>query len=101
MTEQELIDLGFECCQEDGLSLSDDAVAVASDPDYYYYYYHIANGLGLISNETDSLLDGEWFVEVFDTDPLIRFNTKKEVLDFLAIINTGLSNSTKHEKKAN
>ena len=101
MTEHELIDLGFECCQEDGLSLSDDAVAVASDPDYYYYYYHIANGLGLISNENDRLLDDEWFVEVFDTDPEIRFNTKKEVLDFLSIINTGLSNFTKHEKKAN
>ena len=101
MTEQELIDLGFERCQEDGLSLSDDAVAVSSDPDYYYYYYHIANGLGLISNENDRLLDGEWFVEVFDTDPAIRFNTKKEVIDFLSIINTGLSNFTKHEKKAN
>lgn len=92
MKEQELIELGFERCDEDGLNLSNDFDVVSSDGSYYYYYHHIAEGLGLISNESDSLLDGEWYVEVFDTSPPIRFVSKKEILDFLAIIKIGLSN---------
>lgn len=101
MTEQEIIDLSFEHCLEDGLRLSGDFIAVSSDESYHYYYYHIADGLGLISNESDRLLEGEWYVEVFDTNPQIRFKTKKEVLDFLAIINAGILNAKTDEKKTN
>jgi hypothetical protein len=86
MTEQELIDLRFER---------------SIDEEYHYYYYHIADGLGLISNESDSLKEGEWYVEVFDTNPSIRFTTKQEVLDFLSIINIGLLNFNKNEKEDN
>ena len=99
MTEQELIELNFERCVEDGLAVSDDSVAVASSEDYHYYYYHIADGLGLISNESDRLLDEAWYVEVFDTNPSIRFKSKKEVLDFLAIIKTGILNAKTDEKE--
>lgn len=97
MSEQELLDLGFERCEEDGLNFSEDFDAVSADGAYHYYYHHIADGLGLISNESDDLMDGMWYVEVFDTDPRIRFMNKKEVLDFLSIIKKGLSNVTCYE----
>lgn len=97
MSEQELLDLGFERCEEDGLNFSEDFDAVSADGAYYYYYRHIADGLGLISNESDDQIEGRWYVEVFDTEPAIRFMNKKEVLDFLSIIEKGLLNVTSYE----
>lgn len=86
MKEQDLIDLGFERHDEDGMSYSEDSIAVSAAPDYYYYYYRIVDGLGLISCESESVKEGNWTVEIFDTDPEILFTSREEVVEFLEMI---------------
>lgn len=65
MTEREVQLLGFEINHDDGGGNWDK---------YHYYTYEIALGLEFISNASDEVKeDGEWFVEVFNTEPNIRF----------------------------
>lgn len=77
MTEKELIELGFrkETSSYDGSDSSS-----GSDDLYYYYVFDIANGFDLITNANDEVAeDGEWFVEIFDTHPSVRFTDIEEV----------------------
>jgi hypothetical protein len=63
MTEKEIQLLGFE------MQESTDEF----EP-FYYYTYRIADGLEFISCPNDDLIDGdEWYVDIFNTDPHIRF----------------------------
>jgi hypothetical protein len=72
MTEKELQRLGFE--RE---SLEDDC---------YYYDYDIVDGLSLISSEVDpSRKEEDMFVDIFNTNPEIRFYKMEKVQ---ALINT-------------
>ncbi len=60
MKEQDLIDLGFEKQQGE---------FVGSDDTYHYYTLDIGNDFTpfcLISNASDELDNGQWFVEIFD-----------------------------------
>lgn len=70
MTEREISLLGFE-------------QVVEKDPNwgtYYYYSLEITGGMGLISNPSDEIKEGEeWYVEFFDCDPEIRFYKFEEV----------------------
>ena len=69
MTEHEIKLLGFK---EEGYS--------DFDGDWYYYVYDIVQGFDLISNANNEVGEnGEWFVEVFNTDPEIRFTEFGEV----------------------
>jgi hypothetical protein len=63
MTEREIQLLGFERQDsEDG------------EYSFYYYTYKIVDGLEFISNANDDLIDGdEWYIDIFNTDPHIRF----------------------------
>jgi hypothetical protein len=45
----------------------------------YYYVLDIANGLTFITPANDEIKNDEWYVEIFNTDPLIRFNEFTEV----------------------
>ena len=45
----------------------------------YYYVLDIANGLTFITPANDEIKNDEWHVEIFNTDPLIRFNEFTEV----------------------
>ena len=71
MIEREIDLLGFEkCFIKDGYE----------DPEEdYYYAYDIAEGLSLITNCESEVKGGQWFVEVFNTDPKIRFHEFSEV----------------------
>jgi len=63
MTEKEIQLLGFEM-QESGDEF---------EP-FYYYTYKIADGLEFISCANDEVSeDQEWHVDIFNTDPHIRF----------------------------
>lgn len=65
MKENELVELGFRKEEDDV---------------YHYYVFDIAQGFDLISNASDEVdVDGEWYVEVFDTHPAIRFTDIEEV----------------------
>lgn len=65
MTEREIQLLGFEMNVDDG---------GGSWHKYHYYSYTVARGLQFISNASDEIKEGEeWFVEFFESDPVIRF----------------------------
>lgn len=75
MIEQDIIDLNFK------KEVSDDGYEV-----FYYYTYVIVNGLTLISNSNDSLEDGGWYIDIFNTETPIRFFVKDEVLNLIKIL---------------
>jgi hypothetical protein len=80
MTEKEIQLLGFEKQEDGGIELSDDESGLWIEHEFHYYTYDIAMGLDLISNSNDQVgEDGEWFVEVFNTEPAIRFTEFGEV----------------------
>ena len=76
MKEQDLIDLRFK--------------KEYSDTKWYYYTYDLADGLSLITNASDELLDNEWYVEVFQSDD-IRFIDKKEIQEFINIVRKNIN----------
>ena len=71
MTEKQIQLLGFEMNIDDG---------GGSWNKYHYYSYTVAQGLQFISNASDEIKEDEqWFIEVFNTDPVIRFTEFGEV----------------------
>lgn len=80
MTEREIQLLGFEKQEDGGIEVSDDENGVWVEDEFHYYTYDIVNGLTLISNANDEIGEDEkWFVEVFNTEPSIRFTGFGEV----------------------
>ena len=69
MTEKELILLGFK---------SEEINEYEGD-ETYYYVLDIVNGLTLITPANEEIKGENWYVEVFNTDPLIRFHEFGEV----------------------
>lgn len=63
MTERELILLGFKS----------EEIREHDEDDSYYYALDIVDGLTFISPTNEEIKDGNWYVEVFNTDPQIRF----------------------------
>ena len=80
MTEKEIQLLGFEKQEDGGIEVSDDLGGMWIEDEFYYYTYDIADGFSLISNSNDQVgEDGKWFVEIFNTEPAIRFTEFGEV----------------------
>jgi hypothetical protein len=76
MTEKEIQLLGFER-EEYG----------DWDGDYHYYAYQIINGMSFISSASDEAeKDGQWYVDVFNTEDPIRFWKFEEVQNLLNIL---------------
>ena len=73
MTERELILLGFHSEQ----------IRDHEDDESYYYVLDIVDGLTFISPTNEEIKDGEWYVEIFNTDPQIRFHNFGEVQGLL------------------
>jgi hypothetical protein len=71
MTEKEVQILGFE------KELMTDYEG-EENPDYYYAY-DIVNGLTLISGSRSETKNEEWFVDIFNTEPIIRFTKMEQV----------------------
>jgi hypothetical protein len=86
MTERELEILRFE-------KVEVSAEESGGEP-YYYYTHDVVNGLSFISNSSDEVKGGEWFVEFFNTDVPVRFYEMGQVL---RLINT-LTNAIIYEK---
>ena len=80
MTEQELQALGFtKEPSEYGLNVDDEDVA-------YYYVYTVADGLEFISADSADVKNDEWWVEVFNTDPEVRFTEVGEVQSLINLL---------------
>jgi hypothetical protein len=70
MTEKELELLGFEKNYMD-------------EDDDYYYYLDVVSGLGFISCTGFEGQNNGWYVEVFNTEPSIRFTDFGELQGML------------------
>ena len=82
MTEQDLIELGFE--------RKDIDAEESGDPKgYHYYVYDFAKGFSLITPASDEVVDDEWYVDVFETDEKIRFISPVFVDAIITVINNG------------
>jgi hypothetical protein len=69
MTERELITLGF---------LSEQ-IKDHDEDDTYYYALDIVDGITFITPTNDEIKDDDWYVDIFNTDPIIRFYDFQEV----------------------
>jgi len=77
MTERELILLGFK---------SELLKEYDEDDETYYYVLDIVDGFTLITPTNDEIKNNEWYVEVFNTDPLIRLTNINEVETLINIL---------------
>jgi hypothetical protein len=75
MTERELILLGFKS----------EEIKEHDEDESYYYALDIVDGVTFITPTNEEIKDGDWYVEIFNTDPLIRFY---EFGETQALINT-------------
>ena len=78
MTERELEILRFKKVEV--------PVEQSGDKPFYYYTHDVISGLSFISNDSDDVKDGEWFVEFFNTDVPVRFYKMAQVLGLINIL---------------
>ena len=76
MTEEQIRELGFEKKTEENVE----------DP-FYYYTLDIVNGLAFISQANNELENGEWIVEIFNTEPAIKFKDVKSLTELINLLN--------------
>jgi hypothetical protein len=69
MTEREIILLGFHS----------EEMREHDEDESYYYALDIVDGLTFITRSNDEIKNDNWYVEVFNTDPAIRFTEFGEV----------------------
>jgi len=69
MTEREIILLG----------LRSEEIREHDEDDSYYYVLDIVDGLTFITPTNEEIKDDNWYVEFFNTDPLVRFDSFSEV----------------------
>jgi hypothetical protein len=72
MTEREVILLGFKS----------EEIKEHDEDESYYYVLDIVDGLTFITPTNDEIKNNEWYVELFNTDPIIRFD-KFEIVQAL------------------
>jgi len=78
MSEQDLIDLGFERCDEDDLG-----------DKFYYYCYDINGEAGagsLISDTDDEVVDGNWKVYGWDINENLVFEDINDVELYIDVL---------------
>lgn len=76
MTEREIRLLGF----------SKEEMKEHDEDDTYYYALDIVDGLTFITRSNDEIINDEWYVEVFNTDPNIRFFSFGEVQSLINLL---------------
>jgi len=80
MTEREIILLG----------LKSEEIKEHEEDDSYYYVLDIVDGLTLITPTNEEIKDGNWYVEFFNTDPLVRFYQFGEVQAIINQLNSAI-----------
>ena len=61
------------------LGLQKEYIGEYEGDESYYYALDVVNGLTFITPASEELKTEDWFVEIFNTDPTIRFNKFEEV----------------------
>jgi hypothetical protein len=78
MTEREIQLLGFQ----------KEEMKEHEEDESYYYALDIVDGLAFITRSNDEIKDDNWYVEVFNTDPAIRFTEFGEVQALINLLNS-------------
>lgn len=88
MTEQELVELGFQKEIDFGVECSDDEGNEWVEDSYHYYSYDLVDGLDLITGPSDEegAKNDDWYVELFDTWPNVKFTDAQEVKTLIELI---------------
>jgi hypothetical protein len=80
MTEREIILLGFKS----------QLINEHDEDDSYYYVLDIVNGLTFITPTNEEINNNEWYVEFFNTDPLIRFDSFGKLQGLINTLNSAV-----------
>ena len=79
MTEEELIDLGF-----DQVHVAD--ADSQNGYDYYFYQKEVCDNIVLYTTDSIDVVDNSWTVRCWDI-PAIRITTKEHYMQFVEMIN--------------
>lgn len=79
MTEEELIDLGFE-----QVSVAD--AESQNGYDYYFYQKEICDNIVLYTTDSVDVVDNSWTIRCWDI-PAIRIQAKEHYMQFVEMIN--------------
>jgi hypothetical protein len=82
MTEEEIIDLGFEKVD----ILHDES---QNGYDYYYYHKEVVPNLALHSTDSDDVQNNHWQLKCFEI-PSVQISTSEEYLRFVNAINPNM-----------
>lgn len=92
MTEQDLIDLGFEKIEIDDIFDDNDTGT------YHYYIYFLSDDISLVTPCNDEI-NGEWFVE-FNASTDLQFRSKEKLVLLMDLMKESLAYKiTNSEKK--
>jgi hypothetical protein len=80
MKENDLIDLGFNKVEVTNSESQ-------NGYDYYYYTFEVFDNLTLISVDSDSVENEEWYVYNLDWPDEFRMHSKEHVIHFLESVN--------------
>lgn len=80
MTEQQLIDAGFE-------KQTANHMETGNGHDYYYYLLDLCEGICLVSTDSDEVVDGNWFIKSFDI-PALKIESPDHLAEFLELVKT-------------
>lgn len=77
MTEKEITLLGF----------TKEFIEDHEDDESFYYVLDIVDGLTFISQTNEEVKDNEWNIDIFNTDPIIRFTKFEELQSLINLLN--------------
>jgi len=90
--EQDLVELGFE-------QVNVSAEEAGDDKGFRYYDYAFSrNGLQLISNSDDELVDNGWVVEMFDQKDIV-FKDKVTLTSFMELVRGAMIHPTEGDTR--
>ena len=88
MTELKLQEFGFDKLYGEAEQAVDQTIEQAN---WHYYVYQIADGLALVSNASDDLLEtNDWFVDVYNTYPTIRITDPAKLSTLINLLKTSI-----------
>jgi hypothetical protein len=68
------------------MTLSHEEIKEHDEDDSYYYALDIVDGLTFITPANEEIKEDKWYVEVFNTNPLIRFHEMGEVQSLINLL---------------
>jgi len=78
------------------LGLQKEYIGEYEGDESYYYALDVVNGLTFITPANEELKNDDWYVEIFNTDPYIRFHEFGEVQGLINQLTKAIVKDEKH-----